>query len=1029
MSKLRILTAAALVLCLAQICSAQAPPVVTIDSNNRFCVNGAPTFLIGTMGGDATTWALALKPAGFNFRFLGSTASPGAHSVGLWEVPDVFDDPAAVSTMRTDPSYLMWDLGYEIDLKVPYYLDWMDSTVDSIRQKRLQVLANDPVNPRPVGACWGNAKRVAGSEMWGWQGYWTGYRQYMPHTDYMVIGDYDWGLCDETVGHAVRMSSKPVIYMIRSYPLQDPPEGTRPEPHVLNRNIWLAVIAGAKGIVLDRFEMQGTDGAWYNWLVHTGSHWQVIDKACREIRQLENVILTPNPRVYYKTAEPFGLMYTFLKSGNDLYMIAVNGDRRDPQSAEITVPVLATSLTGEVLFDYLARGTVTADPTSTTITDSTKSWTTNQFAGKRLHISHGSPAHDHYYAIASNTANTITISGGNLLTDGVARTNAYEVLPSVTLTNQKFTMTLTGGARQVIRFGNAPFYYSLSKTPAAVGTPSARKWKLLMDYSSQVGTEAVPEDSLGLCYDTHRHRLVAVKGLENYWPQGKPNPTYADVQGSNKVWEWDLDAGLYSGPIGDGEQQGGDPWPTDGSSYSDVSYDPVRRCAVLFNQETREVEEWRGPELGWRRVLPVSGDSQPCPGNISHYAAVYMTSRQRWLFYGGKKWDFISNSGYYREGQFDQEWWNLLHSYDGNYWYLLGNPDANLPITALQEPEMVWDSNRNVAVLFGLSHDGKYKKNSNSFFQDTVQQTYEIGHDLWCTQRATAHVPYVYYNYQMVFDPRTNTTLLFGGWPSVNGRGTDLYEYVNSDWRRLDYDHSAIAAQDARRIPTLVYDPDHQMVLFVDTRARKIWGLTTGTETEVSTIDAVRGLANGTVVSVDAKVVGRCFDGYFYMQEPDRTGGIKVISSSTAVAPGKLVNVIGTVGTLATGEKQITARVVGVAGEAEVEPLAMTAGALGGSAAPGKPGVFQGIGANNTGLVVRVFGRVTAVGSGYVYVDDGTGLADGSGNTGVRVALNGVAAPGLNQYVGVTGISAVQSVAGRNVRVVLTARAEDVRLF
>lgn len=1010
-------------------CSAQSPPVVTIDSDKRFCINGSPAFLIGTMGGDAAAWQSYLKPAGFNFRFLGSTATSGAHSAGLWEIPDLFDDPTAVSYMRSDPGYLMWNLGYEIDWLLPYYLGWMDYTVDAIRLKRLQCLANDPSPTRPIGACWGNAKRNQGSEHWGWQGYWTGYRQYFAHTDYMVVGDYDWGLSDETMSHAVRMSTKPVIYIVRSQPLTSPPEGTQPPPAVVNRNIWLAALTGVKGIIVDRYEMQIGDGSWEKWPVHTMSHWQVIQKACKEVRQLENVLLAPGPWIYYKTEEPFGIMYTWRQVGTEVFLIAVNADRQWPKSFNIPMPTLQSSAAGEVLFDYIVQGPVTAVPSATALTDGTKSWPGNQYAGKRLHVRHGSPAHDHYYTIVSSTSNTLNVSGGDLIADGVAGGQAYEILEPISATNWQLSLSLGVGERRVIRFGSVTFAYPVNKTPAALGVASSRKWKLLMDYSSQVGTECVPEDAFGLCYDNHRHRLVAVKGLGNHWPQGKPDPTYPDVAGVNYVWEWDIDSGWYSGVIQDGDQQGGDPWPTEPNSYHDLSFDPVRHCAVSFNKETREVEEWYGPELGWRRVAPTSGDGQPCPGNISHYAAVYMPTRQKWLFTGGKKWDFVNT--YNREGQFDFEWFNLSHAYNGSNWYLLGNPSANLPLTALQEPEMVWDSTRNRAVLFGLSHDGRYNVQTapTSFFQDTPQQTYSISEDIWCSRSYTPHVPYVYYNYQMVFDPRSSTTLLFGGWPSVNGRGTDIYEYTNNDWRRLDYDHSALPAQDARRIPTLVYDPDHRMVLFLDTRGRKIWGLTSGYETQIATIDAARGAANGTLVAVDGKVVSRCFGGYFYMQEANGTSGIRVLSSSTAVAPGKVVNVIGTVGVSPSGEKQIAAQVVGVAGEAEVRPFAMGSRHLGGVAAAGRPGVFEGIGPNNTGALVRVFGRVTSSGSGYVYVDDGSGLHDGSGGVGVRVVLNGVAAPSVNQYVGLTGISGIENIAGRNARVLLVADADDVTVF
>ena len=63
-----------------------------------------------------------------------------------------------------------------------------------------------------------------------------------------------------------------------------------------------------------------------------------------------------------------------------------------------------------------------------------------------------------------------------------------------------------------------------------------------------------------------------------------------------------------------------------------------------------------------------------------------------------------------------------------------------------------------------------------------------------------------------------------------------------------------------------------------------------------------------------------------------------------------------------------------------------------------------------TGLLVRTWGDVTyaAYDGSYIYVDDGSGLDDGSGEIGVRVLLDGLNTPiadvpDVNDYVGVTG--------------------------
>ena len=113
----------------------------------------------------------------------------------------------------------------------------------------------------------------------------------------------------------------------------------------------------------------------------------------------------------------------------------------------------------------------------------------------------------------------------------------------------------------------------------------------------------------------------------------------------------------------------------------------------------------------------------------------------------------------------------------------------------------------------------------------------------------------------------------------------------------------------------------------------------------------------------------------------------------------------------------------------EIRPLALTNQDLGGVAGDGNPGVYEGYGPTNLGLVVTVTGEVTYVGGSYVYIDDGSGLNDGSGHVGVKVQLNGVAAPNQGDFVGVTGISGIESISGHDARVVLLADAADLVVF
>lgn len=201
---------------------------------------------------------------------------------------------------------------------------------------------------------------------------------------------------------------------------------------------------------------------------------------------------------------------------------------------------------------------------------------------------------------------------------------------------------------------------------------------------------------------------------------------------------------------------------------------------------------------------------------------------------------------------------------------------------------------------------------------------------------------------------------------------------------------------------------------------------------------------DGTIVQLQGKVVTvgtDRFSGQFYVEDPYRTSGIRVAvgSSGISVREGNLVNVTGTI-TTSYGERQITNPSATVI-ETEVsvtDPLSMLTRDVGGAALNTyTPGVLGGVGVHNTGLLVRIWGRVLQVNtdSKFFYVDDGSGLSDGMGRIGLRVSCGGLAAgnsitlPPVGSYVQVTGISTKQLSGGNLIPVVRPRSQSDIIVY
>ena len=169
------------------------------------------------------------------------------------------------------------------------------------------------------------------------------------------------------------------------------------------------------------------------------------------------------------------------------------------------------------------------------------------------------------------------------------------------------------------------------------------------------------------------------------------------------------------------------------------------------------------------------------------------------------------------------------------------------------------------------------------------------------------------------------------------------------------------------------------------------------------------------------------FDDVMYIEDHDRSCGLKVDlgSGGPVINEGASVDIWGTLTTV-NGERVITNPTVTeyYGGYATPDPLAMSLNRVGGGALNGfTPGVTGGMGTNNIGLLIRVWGKVTSV-------DDGArtfNINDGSATLLVScanlVSGNNITLPDLDSYVVVTGISTT-SVSGGTVTPIVRPRSQ-----
>jgi|GEM_PF-1426658 len=211
------------------------------------------------------------------------------------------------------------------------------------------------------------------------------------------------------------------------------------------------------------------------------------------------------------------------------------------------------------------------------------------------------------------------------------------------------------------------------------------------------------------------------------------------------------------------------------------------------------------------------------------------------------------------------------------------------------------------------------------------------------------------------------------------------------------------------------------------------------TMTPVTAIGPAKALPDGSTVMLSGVVIARFpitgSQTRVYIEGVDRTAGIAV-ATSASVAIGDEIAVTGTMSTVAR-ERVVNASSVTIAhaGLGAPRPLVFTGRALGGGEQGLQPAAIDNsannayaYGLNNVGLLARVCGKVSRVDAAYnyFYVDDGSGISDGSGYAGFRVDSTGLPTPTAGQNVTVTGISGVADIGGRAARLLRPRLVSDL---
>ena len=186
------------------------------------------------------------------------------------------------------------------------------------------------------------------------------------------------------------------------------------------------------------------------------------------------------------------------------------------------------------------------------------------------------------------------------------------------------------------------------------------------------------------------------------------------------------------------------------------------------------------------------------------------------------------------------------------------------------------------------------------------------------------------------------------------------------------------------------------------------------------TIGAAKRLEDGAIVYLSGNIVTAAFPGEFYIESPDRSAGVKVMSGAP-VSCGDKVDITGAMDTDSV-ERVVSNTAVTPTGTGTIRPIFMRNKDLGGNKANSPAGPKDGVGPNNVGLLIKTSGKVVQANTNCLIIDDGSepGL--------VKVMMTVPHSITRDQYVVVAGIVSLELTPTDFLRFVRTRSNSDVQI-